>query len=221
MEGYIMDENVILNIRSIGKKMLITAAVFAIVAGIGTLITANITMNSSDSNDGMIAASMFFIVFLDIVRVSGFGMFVTAFLIALVETFGKALKKTYSYVILGGAIFGFIGTFILSYTNIVTTVMNAQMSIYNSGYGSSAEQVLNNAMTSTVVVGCVFMFVSAVAVIGSIIARDYAGAYNDSVYGMASPYNNNAAAGSTWICGQCGTVNDGYSMFCKNCGKTQ
>lgn len=213
-----MDENVVLNIRSTVKKMLITAAIFAICAGIGTLITSGlITKSEFKSTEGATACAIFFVAFLDIVRISGFGMFVASLVLGIVELWGKAPKKMYSYVILAGSIFGFIGALILSYSNLITSIMNATAGAY---YNSN--QAINNAMTSTIVAGCVFMFVSAVAVIGTIMARDYAGAYNNGMYGAAAmTYGNNAPAAGAWICSRCGAVNDAYSMNCRNCGNSK
>lgn len=212
-----MDKNVMRNLRLATRNSVVAAAVCALLSAIGALITANILIGGDfESSEGANVCSVFLIAFWDITRLGGFGMFVGGVLSVAFEIFGRDRNKVYSFVMLGGSIFGFIGSIILSIQSILkSTIM--PMTTYS--YPSEAD--IAGSFISTVNTACVFIIVSAVVVFVAV-GISKASEVNANMYysaQMPDAIGGNAEKSDVWYCKNCNTQNSNSSAVCRNCGK--
>lgn len=226
-----MNENVMKKIRHASNGSVVAAAVCALVGAIGIMVTMSLlTDGTVDSSEGGIACAVILLTCWDLVRLGGFGIFVGGLLSVAFEIFGGDRNKVYAFVLLGGSIFGFIGSIMLSIESILKSVMGSAFGFdlsYGYGYGSSSrypsESYMMSSLTSTVTTACVFAIVSAVV---AFIAVGIAASVGKSanMYGyaqMPDAVGVNTGMDGVWYCPNCGTQNSGSSVICKNCGKNK
>lgn len=226
-----MDSNVMRNIRRASNGSVVAAAVCALVGAIGLIIGLIIMMNVLKSgdldSDKSALCSIFLSAFWDLVRLGGFGIFVGGLLSVGFEIFGGDRNKAYSFVLLGGSVFGFIGSIMLSVESILKSVMGSALGLsqsYGYGYGSSShyssEMGLVNSLTSTITTACVFAIVSAVVAFIAVGVCASMGNNANMYYAqMPGAGGVNTGANGVWYCQSCGTQNSGSYVICKNCGK--
>lgn len=176
-----------------------------------------------DSVEGNTVCSILCMTFWDLARLGGFGIFVGGLISVAIELFCRDRNKAYSFVLLGGSIFGFIGSIMLSLQSIVKSVTEtAQRYDYSYDYGSSYSQgeAMISSLTSNVTTACVFIIVSAVVAFVAAGIAASAGK-NANMYGyiqMPNAAGMNAGTDGAWYCPNCGAPNSGSSVICRNCG---
>ncbi len=222
-----MDSNVMRNIRRASNGSVAAAAICALTGAIGVIITMNFLKSGEFDPDEIKICSILFITFWDLVRLGGFGIFVGGLLSVAFEIFGGDRNKVYSFVLLSGSIFGFIGSIMLSVESILKSVMGSALGLsqsygYGYGYGSNSRyQLAENLMgslTSTVTTACVFAIVSAVVAFVAIGIATSAGNNANMYYAqMPGAAGVNSGADGVWYCPHCGAQNSNSTQACKNC----
>lgn len=214
-----MNEKVMRNIRRASNGSVIAAAVCALTGAIGAMITMGIlTSGDIKSFEGGMVCTAILITCWDLVRLGGFGIFVGGLLSVAFEIFGGDRNKAYSFVLLGGSIFGFIGSIMLSVESMYKSVMGSALG-FSSHYASEAGLI--SSLTSSINTACVFAIVSAVVAFVAIGIAASAGK-NANMYGYAQMPNAvgvNSWADGVWCCPNCGAQNSSSSVMCQNCGK--
>lgn len=114
-----MNETIVKKLRSGMTGMIVLAAICALLGAIAIFVTNGISESDNYLSDGEeVALTVVQMVAWDVLRMGGFGMFACSFISVVVELFGKASGKMYSFVMLVGSVFGLISGFILSATSV-------------------------------------------------------------------------------------------------------
>ena len=159
-----MNETIVKKLRSGMTGAAVLSAVCALLGAVAMFVANGMINDPLTSRDDMMmgVAALIALVAWDVVRMGGFGMFVCAVISVIVELFGKASGKLYSFVMLTGSVFGLIGSLMLSLSSVLK--MSSSLSEV-SGTGASGSGMMITA--------CVFEIVAAVLVFVSLGVRSH------------------------------------------------
>lgn len=164
-----MSETIVKKLRAGMTGMTVIAAISALLGAIGIFVTNGILTemvnNRLYASSDTTALSIIQTVAWDLLRMGGFGMFVCSLISVIIELFGKASGKIYSFVMLFGSIFGLISAFMLSMSSMINSGLSNIISSYSSSDYSSG--------FGTYTVAGVFGIVSAVIVFVGLGIRSY------------------------------------------------
>ena len=157
-----MDKKLLNKLQSKLTGLVVTAAILALLSAIGFLVTTNISINGDFDSTGRVVVSVLCITVWDIVRLSGFSMFVCALIFAITEIIAKIRGKVYSFVMLSGCVFGLISAFMLSFMSMLKSIY---LSAYSYGSSSNYSEM---SVPGIIITACVFTMVSSITVFVSL-----------------------------------------------------
>lgn len=155
-----MDETIVKSFRKKISVSVVVSAIAAMIGAIGIFVIQGIfSISERVYLDNTMAITVIAVVCWDLVRLGAFGMFVCGLIFVIVELFGKARGKLYAFVLLGGSIFGFIGSLMLSMQSLIKSAMTLSMQVGVYSYGSSSSYTPS---LSFIDIPCVFALISSV-----------------------------------------------------------
>lgn len=161
-----MSDAIIKKLRAGITGSVVLSAILALISAIAIFVVSGIMSDPYAASGDQTVPTIIVLVAWDLLRMGGFGMFICAFISVIFELFGKVPNgKLYSFVMLGGSVFGLISGFMLSIMSMLKASMGGVLtnigSTLDGSYGSSSTGAVGGG---SMTLACVFGIISAVIV---------------------------------------------------------
>lgn len=160
-----MNEKNLNNLRAGIVALCSVAAVFALIGAIGILaVSGNATSISTSSLDGL--EQIFnVLVFHDFARIGAVSIFALSAVGLIVELLSQNRKLKVAVLSALTSVFGFVGLILISFKSLIDAVISAQQNYYSS----RGESDPSAGIKAMIVVGTVFIMISAVGALASLV----------------------------------------------------